>query len=41
MKNYVSLLKYLQQKKIVSARIASYLIVDKQEHADKVEELKA
>jgi len=31
MKNYVNLIKYLQAKKIVSARISSYLVVDKPE----------
>ena len=40
MKNYIGLLEYLAKKKLVSARIKSYLVVDKLEYVQNVDKIR-
>ena len=40
MKNYLSLLENLNNRKIVSAKIVPYLVVDKEEYAENIDKIK-
>ena len=40
MKNYLLLIENLNKRKLVSAKIAPYLVVDKMEYAENIDQIK-
>lgn len=40
MQNYLNLLKYLNKRKIVQAKVKAYLVVDKEEYAENVDKIR-